>query len=153
MSYFVHCDRENCWGLQDIASDYYCAVNVKMEGYSLGRRIQKSLSDKTVVCAHRATMSLQLEIYANGCDATIDTAYSVLAELSSLLHNCDSQKQFYSNRILEQSTGQVTDPNFSEQKTRVVQLLQVEFDYVPCRPTLVFGSYKQEIDNGERRRF
>lgn len=146
IAYTVHCDANRCWNISDLVSDYYCAVNLNTDrGYTTGRTVQRTLSDGEVVCAKRSILRVDLEVYANGCEATRETAYSVLADISSHIQAADTAAEFFAYRVEEQGAQIQTDFEFSEPKTRVVQSLQLEFDYVPSRQSLVFRRYpKQE---------
>lgn len=141
LAYSVDCNREDCWNPTELISDYHCTVNIREDGYTLGSSIERTLKDGTVVCGKRARLNIQVEVYSNGCQATIDTAFSVIADVAATLNSCDAPRQIFAKRIIEQSTNRVTESDFNETKTRLVQLFQVDFDYIPCRPTLVFRTY------------
>lgn len=148
IAYTVHCDANRCWNITDLASDYYCAVNLNTDrGFTTGANVKRTLSDGSVVCAKRSLLRAELEIYANGCYATRETAYSVLADISSHIQSADTAAEFYVRSINDQGAQLQTDFEFSEPKTRLIQSLELKFDYVPSRQSIVFRRYpKQESE-------
>lgn len=144
LAYSAYCDREDCWDQSELIHDYMCVVNVRESGYTVGQPIQRTLSDKQVLCGNRAELTIEIEVYATGCDATADTAFSVLADVGGVLSACDPPgPDLFVKRLIQRSVRRETHTLDSTDKTRVVATYQADFDFMPCRPTLVFKRYKE----------
>jgi hypothetical protein len=149
LAYTVHCDRNDCWSDDELIEGYMCAVNVRQRGYRLDGQVRRTLSDKTVLCGKRGSLLVEIEVYGTGCeDETINNAMAVFADVSANLSSCSAGSELFARCITEESVRTETNTDSSDEKTRVVGTFDVKFDYMPCRPTLVFRHYKETDKNG-----
>lgn len=147
-AYTVVCDHAGCYADEKLIKNYTCVVNIRRDGDRAGRAIQKTLADKSVVCATQNILRLEVQIYAIQCDNPADTAWAVLASIQSHLEPCDGNyNNFFAKRISYVSGSDETDAEFATKITRLSASFDVQYDFVPCRASLVFNNYTGATTN------
>lgn len=141
LAYTLHRDRQDCWDATEMISDYYCAVNLSSEGYTAnGEAIEKKLRGGDVVCGFVASIDVDVQVFAVGCEAGAETVLAVLAEIGSVIHARGTAAAIYARHIIEGRTTIARNDDYAEGRVRATQSLTIEFHYIPSRPALVFAA-------------
>jgi len=140
LAFDAFCDREDCWGCEELIAGHKAVVNIRETGYTLtGEEHRQRLDNGKTVCVEEAELSLEVEVYANGCEDTIGWAMSVQAEVMRVLHNTETQN-FCVKSLDEDFTQRDTETDYADQKTKVTTTLRLRFFYAPSDPSQVFGN-------------
>lgn len=145
-NFFLKEEEPECWGEDELQSDYTLVVNLMNESFSLLNEKRKTLKDKTEVCAYESELVMALEIYALGCKITKDMTTAVFSQIAVLLFEDTGGYPLipFVRSAMHGSFQFTNNFEYDTERTRLSVPITVGFDYVPSRPSLLF-TRKQNV--------
>lgn len=133
-------ENPDCWSPDELIPDYTTVVNLTNQVMSPLNEKPKTLKDGCTVCAVESELTINLEIYALGCKCTKDSSLMILAQILPLLFTdkADFPKIPYVRRASHGSTTFSSNFEYDTERTRLSIPLNLFFDFVPSRPSLLF---------------